>query len=78
MLTYAARASQASTRLSSHTDIAVLDMGRHSKGNDQETEECEGGKQSGGRHRKYDPVAKAPWHGGDVKPTSLVESHFRS
>jgi hypothetical protein len=34
-----------------------------------ETEECEGGEQSGGRHRKYDPVAKAaPWRGGDVKP----------
>ena len=47
---------------------AVLEMDRHSQGNGQETEEWEGGAESGGRHRKYDPVAKAPWRGGEVKP----------
>jgi len=47
---------------------AVLEMDRHSQGNGQETEEWEGGADSGGRHRKYDPVAKEPWRGGEVKP----------
>jgi hypothetical protein len=47
---------------------AVLEMDRQSQGNGQETEEWEGGADSGGRHRKYDPVAKEPWHGGEVKP----------
>jgi hypothetical protein len=46
----------------------VLEMDRHSQGNGQETEEWEGGAESGGRHRKYDLVAKAPWRGGEVKP----------
>ena len=62
--------------MSRNTTVAVLEMYRHSQGNDQETGEGEGGEQSGGRHRKYDPVAKAPWRGGEVKPTSMVEKFF--
>jgi hypothetical protein len=69
MLTMRRDGVQIPKKTSSQT-LAVLEMprDRHSQGNDQETEEWEGDEQSGRLHRKYDPVAKAPWRGGEVKP----------